>query len=60
MSDDVLRSLAVAGTPADCARTVTDLTAAGAESIILVAGSDDHRAHVARFAADVLPSLATS
>lgn len=57
MSDEVLRSLAVAGTPADCAETITGLAAAGADSIILVAGSDDHEADVERFAHDVLPAL---
>jgi alkanesulfonate monooxygenase SsuD/methylene tetrahydromethanopterin reductase-like flavin-dependent oxidoreductase (luciferase family) len=59
MSDGALRSLAVAGTPADCAETITGLTAAGADSIILVAGADDHEAHVERFARDVLPALRT-
>jgi 5,10-methylenetetrahydromethanopterin reductase len=59
MSDEVLRSVAVAGTPADCAETIAELAAAGAGSIILVAGADDHEAHVERFARDVLPALRT-
>jgi alkanesulfonate monooxygenase SsuD/methylene tetrahydromethanopterin reductase-like flavin-dependent oxidoreductase (luciferase family) len=59
MSDEVLRSLAVAGSPADCAQTIAGLAAAGAGSIILVAGSDDHEAAVERFARDVLPLTST-
>ena len=57
IDDDVLMSLAVAGTPSDCVKTITDLAAAGADSVILAAGSNDHLAQMERFARDVLPSL---
>jgi 5,10-methylenetetrahydromethanopterin reductase len=56
-TDDELRSCAVAGTPEDCAQTVANLAAAGADSIILVAGSGDYDASVRRFAEEVLPKL---
>jgi 5,10-methylenetetrahydromethanopterin reductase len=52
-----LRSLAVVGDAADCARAVERLWDAGADSVVLVPRHEDHDEQVARFAADVLPRL---
>jgi 5,10-methylenetetrahydromethanopterin reductase len=58
VDDATLRSLAVAGDPADCARAVEALWDAGADSIVLVPPLPDHVEQTARFAADVRPRLA--
>jgi 5,10-methylenetetrahydromethanopterin reductase len=50
MTDKMLQSFAVAGTPADCSQTVADLASAGASCIVFVAGSSEYEAHVRRFA----------
>lgn len=57
LDDDTLRSLAMAGTPADAARTVGDWVAAGAGSVVLVAGADEPRRSYERFAAEVVPLI---
>lgn len=60
MTDGILQSLAVAGTPTDAVRAVHAWTAAGASSIILVAGADDPIESYRRFATDVFPLLGRS
>ena len=55
---DLLRGLAVAGDADDCARAVTALWDAGADSVVVVPRHDDRESQVARFVADVLPRLA--
>jgi alkanesulfonate monooxygenase SsuD/methylene tetrahydromethanopterin reductase-like flavin-dependent oxidoreductase (luciferase family) len=57
MTDAILQSIAVAGTPTDCLEVIHDWHRAGADCVVLVAGSDDYRANVERFAAEVLPEL---
>jgi 5,10-methylenetetrahydromethanopterin reductase len=57
MTDEILQSLTVAGTPSDAVTAVENLAEAGTETIVLVAGADDPVASYRRFAADVLPSL---
>lgn len=57
LTDAVLQSLTVGGTPTEGARAVQDWTAAGAGTIILVAGADDPVASYRRFADDVFPLL---
>src|SRR5918999_1472927 len=52
---DRLRDLAVAGDADDCARAVTALWDAGADSVVVVPRHDDRESQVARFVADVLP-----
>lgn len=57
MTDEIVTSIAAAGTPDDCRRAVTNWHRAGAECVILNAGADDHRANVERFATEVLPAF---
>lgn len=52
---DRIDRYAVAGTPADCARAIDALVAAGATSIVLVPQPLDHEAQLRRFVDDVLP-----
>jgi 5,10-methylenetetrahydromethanopterin reductase len=58
VDDAVVRSIAVAGDPAQCARAVEALWDAGAGTVVLVPPLDDGAEQVARFAADVRPLLA--
>ncbi|AWB87703.1 LLM class flavin-dependent oxidoreductase [Mycetocola zhujimingii] len=57
LTDDILQSLAIGGTPEDAARTVAAWTEAGATRIIIVSGADDPRTSYRRFADDVFPLL---
>lgn len=57
MTDEILRSLAVTGSAADAAATMQAWTAAGATSVVLLAGSDDAMSSYRRFAVDVLPAI---
>jgi alkanesulfonate monooxygenase SsuD/methylene tetrahydromethanopterin reductase-like flavin-dependent oxidoreductase (luciferase family) len=57
LDDHTLRSVAVAGTPADGAKTVADWAAAGADSVVIVAGADEPRRSYERFAAEVVPLI---
>jgi 5,10-methylenetetrahydromethanopterin reductase len=58
VDDAFVRSIAVVGDPAQCARAVEALWDAGADSVVLVPPLDDGAEQVARFAADVRPLLA--
>ena len=55
--DDVLRQLAVVGTPEDCAAAIHALHEAGAESVVVVPLLDGAAAQLTRLAQDVLPLL---
>jgi len=55
---DVIRGLAVAGDPSDCARAVEALWDAGADSVVVVPRHEDRAGQVARFVGEVLPRLA--
>ena len=57
LTDDILQSLAIGGTPEDAAAAVTAWTDAGADTIVLVAGADDPIASYQRFADDVFPLI---
>jgi len=57
VDDAVVRSVAVAGDPPQCARAVEALGEAGADSVVLVPPLDDGADQLARFAADVRPLL---
>jgi 5,10-methylenetetrahydromethanopterin reductase len=57
IDDRVLREVAVAGDPADCARAVEALWDAGADSVALLPRGADAAGQLARFAADVRPRL---
>jgi alkanesulfonate monooxygenase SsuD/methylene tetrahydromethanopterin reductase-like flavin-dependent oxidoreductase (luciferase family) len=52
-----LRSVAVAGDAADCARAVRALWDAGADSVVVVPRHEDRAEQMARFVGDVLPRL---
>jgi 5,10-methylenetetrahydromethanopterin reductase len=56
VDDDVVRSIAIAGDPAQCARALAALWEAGADSVVVQPREgDDAEEQLARFAADVLP-----
>ena len=57
LDPDGLRALAVAGDADDCARAVSALWEAGADSVVVVPRHEDRVAQMARFVADVLPRL---
>ncbi len=57
LDDESLRALAVAGTPAECAAAVSGRFAAGADRVVLVAGTDDARRTYANFATECLPQI---
>jgi 5,10-methylenetetrahydromethanopterin reductase len=57
LTDDTVRSLAVAGDPDDCAKAVRALWDAGADTVVLLPRSGDGPEQVASFAAEVRPSL---
>ena len=57
LTDDVVRSLTVAGDPAACAEAIAALRAAGADSVVLLPYVGDPDEQVARAAAEVLPQL---
>jgi alkanesulfonate monooxygenase SsuD/methylene tetrahydromethanopterin reductase-like flavin-dependent oxidoreductase (luciferase family) len=57
LGDDRLRALAVAGDAGDCARAITELWAAGADSVVLVPRHEDRTDQLERFAAEVRPLL---
>lgn len=57
LDDDVLRTLAVAGDAAACARAIESLWDAGATSVVLVPRTTDAGAQLARAAAEVSPRL---
>ena len=57
LTDGILQSLAVGGTPTDAAAAITGWTDAGADTIVLVAGADDPIASYQRFADDVFPLI---
>lgn len=52
---DRIDRYAVAGTPAECARAIDALVAAGATSVVVVPQPLDHEEQLRRFTADVLP-----
>jgi 5,10-methylenetetrahydromethanopterin reductase len=58
VDDALVRSIAVTGDPAQCARAVEALWDAGADTVVLVPPLDDGAEQVARFAAAVRPLLA--
>ncbi len=61
LSDDVVRSVAVAGDAAGCASAIEALWAAGADSVVLLVRLDDSaEQQLARFAAEVRPLLQSS
>jgi alkanesulfonate monooxygenase SsuD/methylene tetrahydromethanopterin reductase-like flavin-dependent oxidoreductase (luciferase family) len=41
LTDDILRSIAVTGDPAGCARAIAALREAGADSVVLLPHGDD-------------------
>jgi 5,10-methylenetetrahydromethanopterin reductase len=55
--DEVLATLAVVGTPADCARALTALHDAGAQTLVIVPLLDRAEEQVERFAREVVPLL---
>lgn len=55
VTDEILRSVAPTGTPADCAQTVRTWVEAGATGIVVVAGDHEPRQSYQRFAREVLP-----
>ncbi|MBG6237785.1 alkanesulfonate monooxygenase SsuD/methylene tetrahydromethanopterin reductase-like flavin-dependent oxidoreductase (luciferase family) [Mycetocola sp. CAN_C7] len=57
LTDSILQSIAIGGTPDDAVRAIAGWTDAGADTVIVVAGADDPLASYQRFAADVLPRL---
>jgi 5,10-methylenetetrahydromethanopterin reductase len=57
LTDEILQSLTVAGTPDDAVTAVERLAEAGTETVVLVAGADDPIASYRTFAVDVLPRL---
>lgn len=57
LTDEILQSVAIGGTPADAARTVAAWTDAGVSRIIIVSGADDPKATYRRFAAEVFPLI---
>ncbi len=57
MTDEILQSLTVAGTPSEGLAAVERWAEAGTETIVLVAGADDPIASYRKFALDVLPHL---
>lgn len=57
LADDLLRTIAAAGTPASCRRTIEGLWAAGADSVVLLPRQGDGLAQFQRFGQDVLPAL---
>jgi 5,10-methylenetetrahydromethanopterin reductase len=57
LTDEILRSLAVAGDAAGCAEAIAALWAAGAESVVLLPRGDDADGQLQRVAAGVLPRL---
>lgn len=57
LTDAILQSITVGGTPADGARAIQDWAAAGTDTIVLVAGADDPVESYRRFADDVFPLI---
>src|SRR5687768_2462015 len=57
LSLDAVRTMAVCGDPADCARAVRALCEAGADSVAVVPRHEDRAAQVGRFVSDVMPLL---
>ena len=56
VDDDVVRALAIAGDPAQCARALQALWEAGADSVVVQPrDGDDAAEQLARFAAEVRP-----
>ena len=57
LTDEILQSLTVAGTPSDALKAIDGWAGAGTETVVLVAGADDPVASYRKFATDVLPQL---
>lgn len=57
LSEEMLLSIATAGTPESCAATVGGLIGAGATSVVLLPRESDYLNQLRRFAAEVLPGL---
>ncbi|WP_210479539.1 LLM class flavin-dependent oxidoreductase [Naasia sp. SYSU D00948] len=57
MTDAILQSVALAGTPDDALAAIAGWRAAGCETVVVVAGADDPLASYRRFAEDVLPRI---
>ncbi|MBS1878445.1 MAG: LLM class flavin-dependent oxidoreductase [Actinobacteria bacterium] len=60
LSDDLLQTIAAAGSPASCRRTIEGLWAAGADSVVLLPRQGDGIAQYERFGREVLPALRES
>lgn len=60
LSDAVLQTIAAAGTPNSCRRTVEGLWSAGADSVVLLPRAGDGIAQFERFGSEVLPTLRTA
>lgn len=57
LTDEILQSVAIGGTPDDAARTVAAWTDAGVSRVVLVSGADNPHATYRRFATDVFPLI---
>jgi 5,10-methylenetetrahydromethanopterin reductase len=57
LDDETLQSMAIAGAPESCARTVRGLWEAGADSVVLLPRLDEGVAQMRRFGEEVLPGL---
>ena len=57
LEGDRIRALAVAGDARDCARSIAELWAAGADTVVLIPRHEDRAVQIARFAAEVRPLL---
>lgn len=60
LSEETLLSIATAGDPASCAKTVRGLLRAGATSVVLLPRERDARHQLERFAEEVMPVLRAS
>lgn len=60
LTDTILQSLTVGGTPAEGAQAIRDWAAAGTDTIVLVAGADEPVESYRRFAEDVFPLIGRS
>ncbi len=57
LSDEMIRSMATAGSPESCRQTILGLWEAGADSVILLPRLGEGMEQMQRFAAEVLPGL---
>ncbi len=59
ISDELIQSMAAAGTAASCKRTVEELWGAGADTVVLLPRAGDGEAQMRRFGEEVLPEMGT-